>query len=75
MYKFDLGWMVVGIIIIALGALIARYYNKLAEATGMWNYSRWQLIGFIVIGIGFIIMLNLHTLLLTMIAGWIVSPK
>jgi hypothetical protein len=72
MYTFSITWLLIGILIIALGVVILRYYNKFAENTGVGNYSRWQLAGIIVIALGFIMMFNLHTLIISFIVGLVV---
>lgn len=72
-YSFSIGAVVIGIIIIALGALIVKYYNKLADNTGVGNYSRWRIVGFVAIGIGFLTMLNVPAYLLSLLVSVIMS--
>jgi hypothetical protein len=72
-YTFSVVSAIVGLVIMALGALVVKYYNKLADVTSFSNYSRWQLIGFITIGIGFLVMLNVHEFLLKLLVSSIMS--
>jgi hypothetical protein len=73
MYTFDWTWFVIGLLIVAVGALITKYYNKLAEVTGVGNYSRWQMVGFIVIGLGFLSALNIPAFLITLLVNAVMS--
>ncbi|MDR2523973.1 MAG: hypothetical protein LBC95_00300 [Candidatus Nomurabacteria bacterium] len=74
-YSFSIVWLIVGVLVMALGALITRFYNKFAEATGMWSYSRWRLIGLVAVGVGLIVMTNLHSLILSFIVSLIVPVR
>lgn len=72
-YTFDIASVIVGVLIVAVGALITKYYNKLADSTGFSNYSRWRLAGFIIIGIGFLVMASLHIFLLKLLVNTIIG--
>jgi hypothetical protein len=72
-YTFDIVWIIVGLVIIALGALIFKNYNKLADVTGVGNFTRWQYTGFITIGVGFLVMLNVHIYLLKLLTSAIIG--
>ncbi|MDR1196949.1 MAG: hypothetical protein LBL08_01585 [Candidatus Nomurabacteria bacterium] len=73
MSEFSFVWFFIGMAIVAVGALILRYYNKLAEITSVGNYSRWQLTGFIIIGAGFLVAMNVHVFILNLIVQSIIS--
>jgi len=66
-YSFSVVSAFVGLLIMALGAVVLKFYNKICDVTGFANYSRWQLIGFITIGIGLLVMLNFHMFILNLI--------
>ncbi|GHU06937.1 hypothetical protein FACS189431_0670 [Alphaproteobacteria bacterium] len=72
-YTIDIIWVVIGLVIIALGALIFKNYNKLADVTGVGNLTRWQYAGFITIGVGFLVMLNVHIFLLKLLTNAIIG--
>lgn len=65
-YTFSWGWFLVGIIILVLGGLLTRYYQWTADnfGGGLGSYERFKLAGLIGCGVGFVVMLNLHTLIL-----------
>jgi hypothetical protein len=73
MYSFSLTWFIVGLVILALGGAITLFYNKFADVSGFSNYSKWRIAGLIICGIGLILMLNVHTLLVTILVKAIVS--
>ena len=66
-WNFSFGWFFLGLIIFVGGGLIVLYYRQVAEniAHGVSSYDKTKLAGLIAIGIGFLIMTNLHTALLT----------
>ena len=70
-YKFNVAWFVIGFLVICGGGLLARYHQWVADnlGGGIGSYDRYKLAAFIMIGVGFLFMLNLHTLIL----GWIFS--
>ena len=72
-YTFDIPSIIIGLVIIAIGAVIVKYYNKIADTTGFGNYSRWQLTGFVTIGIGFLIMLSVHLFILKLLVNTIMG--
>jgi uncharacterized membrane protein YczE len=72
-YTFSLLWFIVGLLIMALGAAISLFYNKFADASGFSSYSKWRIAGLIIIGIGLIFMLNIHTYLLLLLVQAVIS--
>jgi len=72
-YTFSIASAIVGLIIMGVGALVLKNYNKLADITLLGNYSRWQLIGIVVIAIGFLVMLNVHMFLINLLISAIMS--
>ena len=72
-YTFSIVSAIIGLIIMGVGAITVKYYNKIADVTGFGNYTRWQLIGFITIGIGFLVMMNAHMFLLNLLVSAILS--
>ena len=70
MWHFDLGSFVVGLLIFMAGGAMVLFYQKVADnlLEGV-TYSRTKMWGLIVMLLGFLIMSNLHSVLL----GWFVS--
>lgn len=66
-WNFNIGWMLVGLVIlIASGAVVANY-QKISDymLSGVSSYDRVKFWGLIGVGIGLVVMANLHTLILT----------
>jgi hypothetical protein len=70
-YEFSIGSFLIGLIILAGGVAFVRWHQVIADnlGSGVVSYDRFKLWAFITCGVGFIIMLNLHIILL----GWLVS--
>ncbi|MBM3210062.1 hypothetical protein FJZ39_01835 [Candidatus Saccharibacteria bacterium] len=70
-YEFSIGWFAIGIIIMIAGALMVRFHPWLAEnfGVGVGDYDKYKLAGLIAVGIGFVVMVNLHTTLLRALLG------
>ena len=70
-WTFNVGWMMIGLLIFAAGGAIVALHQKIADSmmAGVVDYQKVKLVGLIVIGLGLIIMINLHTLILS----WLVS--
>ena len=68
-YTFSWGAFFVGIIILALGAALTVWYRPIADnfGGGVASYERYRLAGIIGCGLGLIVMLNIHSLILTAI--------
>ena len=70
-YSLSVGAFFFGILIVAAGLALLRFYQPVADnmGSGVASYERFKLAGFLTIVFGIVVMLNLHTLIL----GWIVS--
>ncbi|MBR5389405.1 hypothetical protein IK146_02495 [Candidatus Saccharibacteria bacterium] len=68
--SFNLGALIIGFIILAAGGACVLFYQKIADnfAHGVSSYDRVKLFGIITIAIGFIVMANLHSVIL----GWLI---
>ncbi|MCB9819863.1 hypothetical protein H6796_00960 [Candidatus Nomurabacteria bacterium] len=64
-YEFSFGTFLFGIVIVIAGAVLVRYYQQIADGmgSGVVDYDRYKLAGLIACGVGFIVMLNFHTLI------------
>ena len=71
MYEFSFGAFFIGLIILILGAIGVIYHQKLADSlgSGVGSYERFRLWSLIACGLGIVIMLSLHSILL----NWIVT--
>ncbi len=71
MYEFSIESLFLGLIILAIGAAMVAYHQKLADhlASGVSSYDRFRFWGLIVCGVGIAIMLSLHTIPL----NWLVN--
>ena len=65
-YEFSIGSFFIGLIILGVGIAFVRWYQVIADnlASGVSSYDRTRLWAFITCGVGFLVMLNLHTFLL-----------
>ena len=65
-YEFSVGAFFLGILIVAISAVVLRWYQPIADnlSSGVSSYDRFKLAGLIGVGVGFVVMLNLHTVLL-----------
>lgn len=68
-YTFSWGWFLIGFIVLLGSGALTAWYRPVADnfGSGPASYDRFRLWGVIGCGIGFILMLNLHTLILTAI--------
>ena len=66
-WNFSIGWLILGLLIAGVGTVIIVKYQWIADnlSSGVVVYQKTKLIGLITILIGFIVMTNLHTFLLT----------
>ena len=64
MYDFTIGALFVGLIVMAVGAAMVVFHQKLADnlGSGLSSYDRFRLAGLIVCGAGLVIALSLHTI-------------
>ena len=70
LYEFSIGALFLGMFILAIGALIVGYHQKLADnlASGVSSYDRFRFWGLVVCGTGIAIMLSLHSIPLNWLA-------
>ena len=66
MYEFSLGSFFFGLLILAGGVALMLWHQWIADnfGGGVSSYDRYKLWALIACGVGFIVMLNLHTLIL-----------
>ncbi len=69
MYEFSAGWFFGGLIILALGVAFVRYHQWVADnfGGGVGSYEKYKLFAILTCVLGLIVMINLHTLILTFI--------
>lgn len=70
-YKFSVGWLFGGLLIVLIGGLIVIFYRQIADnfVHGVSSYDKVKIFGIVTIIVGLICTANLHTMLLT----WLVS--
>lgn len=70
-YEFSFGSFFIGLLILIVGIVFTRWYQTIADnlGSGVASYDRFRLVGLLACALGFIVMLNLHTLIL----GWFLS--
>lgn len=69
-YEFSFGAFFVGLLILAAGVAFVRYYRVIADnfGSGVASYEHYRLYAFITCGLGLVVMVNLHALILGAIA-------
>ena len=69
MYEFSLGSFFLGFAILIAGVAFVRWHQQIADnfGSGVSSYDRYKLWAFITCGVGLIVMVNLHTFILTLI--------
>lgn len=67
-WQFSIGWFMTGLLIFAAGGAIIFFYKQISDhmLSGVASYDRVKFWGAIIAGVGFIVMTNIHTLLLTL---------
>lgn len=70
-YEFSWGSFAFGIFVLAIGTLITLFYRPISDnlTGGVAGYEKTRLWGVIIIGIGLVVMLNLHAVILRWIFG------
>jgi uncharacterized membrane protein YidH (DUF202 family) len=65
-YEFSIGSFFIGLLILAAGVAFVRWHQVIADnlASGVSSYDRAKLWAFITCGVGLLVMLNLHTMIL-----------
>ena len=68
-YNFSWGWFMIGIILTCASVALTVWYRPIADnfGSGVSSYERFRLWGLIGCGVGILVMLNIHTLILTAI--------
>jgi hypothetical protein len=68
-YTFSWGWFFFGFILLLAGGAFTIWHQKIADAIGggLGSYERYQMWGLIACGVGVLVMLNIHSLILTAI--------
>ena len=71
--SFNLGAFIIGFLILAAGGACVIFYRQIAEnlAHGVSSYDHVKLFGIIAIALGFLVMTNLHTVILEWFFGLI----
>ena len=76
-WNFSFGWFFLGVVILIAGTCITVFYQQISDnmASGVASYERMKLIGLITAAVGFVVMSNLHTLVLSFVVqlvfgGW-----
>jgi uncharacterized membrane protein YidH (DUF202 family) len=70
-YEFSFASFFIGLLILVAGAAFVRWHRVIADnmGSGVVSYERYKLWAFITCGVGLVVMLNLHIVLL----GWFFS--
>ena len=66
-YTFSWGAFFIGTLILLGGAALTAWYRPIADnmGSGVGSYDRYRMWGLIAVGVGFIVMLNIHSLILS----------
>ncbi len=66
-YTFSWAWFGIGALIVLTGAALTIWHRQIADnlGSGVVSYERYRMWGLIGVGIGLVVMINLHTLLLS----------
>jgi hypothetical protein len=75
-YEFSVGSFFLGLIILAVGVAFVKWYQPVADnfGSGVSSYDRYKLWAFITCIVGLIVMVNLHTVLLTWLVTFFPHP-
>ena len=70
-FTFSIWWFLAGVAIFAIGLVITRFYKQVADnlVFGVASYNKVKLVGVITSVAGLVIMFNLHTLILDLLAN------
>lgn len=70
-YEFSIGSFFLGLVILAAGIAFVKWHQVIADnmGNGVSSYDKYRLWAFITCGVGFMVMLNLHIMILT----WVFS--
>lgn len=66
-WSFDFGWFMMGLMLLTGGTAVVVFYRQIAHnlAGGISSYDKVKLFGLVFVGLGLILMANLHTVILT----------
>ena len=66
-YVFSWSAFGIGVLILLAGAALTIWYRPIADnfGSGVVSYERYRMWGLITVGVGLLVMLNVHTLLLS----------
>ena len=72
-YELSMGSFIAGLAIVIAGVVFVRFHQWLANnfGGGVGSYERYKLYALITCALGFVVMVNLHTMLLTWFFGMI----
>ena len=70
-YTFSWGWFFVGLIVLVAAVLFIRFHQVIADnmGGGVGSYERYRLYGLIACAVALIVMLNIHSTVLTWFFG------
>ena len=70
-YEFSLGWFFIGVMILIVGVLFARFHQVIADnmGSGVMSYDRYKLWAVGICGLGLVVAVNLHTTILKGLAS------
>lgn len=70
-YELSVGSFIVGIMIVIAGVVFVRFHQWIADnfGGGAGSYERYKFYALTTCGLGFVVMVNLHTMLLTWFFG------
>jgi hypothetical protein len=65
-YEFSIGSFFVGLLILAVGVAFTKWYQPIANnfGSGVSSYDHYRLYALLTCGLGLIVMVNLHTMVL-----------
>ena len=72
-YEFSLGSFFFGLMIIIAGAVFMRFHQWVADnfGGGLGSYDRYKLYALITVIVGFLVMTNLHVVILRFLLGFV----
>ena len=70
-YELSAGAFFIGLLILVAGVVFVRFHQVIADnlGSGVASYDRYKLYAFIACGVGLLVMLNLHSLILGTLLG------
>ena len=70
-YELSFGAFFIGLLILIAGVVFVRFHQWIADnfGSGVASYERYKLYAFITCALGLVVMVNLHTMLLTWFFG------